>query len=106
MDFCARQEYERQRAGRKQVLDPQRQGLESPDEEPGRVGVEDPAQHPLGLADAVDHLAAAGPIDTHLAAEIADEFITTVQPKRVRVVLTQRARGGIEVQVTVDRTRK
>ena len=40
-----------------------------------------------------------------LAAEIADEILATAQPKRVRVVLTQRPRGGIEVQVVVDRVR-
>lgn len=40
-----------------------------------------------------------------LAAEIADEILGTAQPKRVRVVLTQRPRGGIEVQVVVDRVR-
>ena len=40
-----------------------------------------------------------------LAAEIADEIMTTAQPKQVRVLLTQRPRGGIEVQVTAERTR-
>ena len=33
-----------------------------------------------------------------LAAEIADEVMTTCQPKWVKVTLTQRPRGGIEVQ--------
>lgn len=33
-----------------------------------------------------------------LAAEIAGEVMTTAQPVRVRVILTQRPRGGIEVQ--------
>lgn len=40
-----------------------------------------------------------------MAAEIADEFMITAKPKRVRVVLTQRPRGGIEVQVVSERTR-
>jgi 7-cyano-7-deazaguanine reductase len=40
-----------------------------------------------------------------MTAEIADEIMTTAKPKRVRVVLTQRPRGGIEVQVTAERTR-
>ncbi|HSP28199.1 MAG TPA: preQ(1) synthase [Ilumatobacteraceae bacterium] len=39
-----------------------------------------------------------------LAAEIADEFMHTAQPKRVTVVVTQRPRGGIEVQATAERT--
>ena len=33
-----------------------------------------------------------------LAAEIAGEVMLTAQPKRVTVTLTQRPRGGIEVQ--------
>jgi 7-cyano-7-deazaguanine reductase len=33
-----------------------------------------------------------------LAAEIADEIMTTCKPKWVQVTLTQRPRGGIEVQ--------
>ena len=33
-----------------------------------------------------------------LAAEIAGEVMTTCQPKWVKVTLTQRPRGGIEVQ--------
>jgi 7-cyano-7-deazaguanine reductase len=33
-----------------------------------------------------------------LAAEIANEVMTTAQPKDVTVTLTQRPRGGIEVQ--------
>ncbi|HAP77576.1 MAG TPA: preQ(1) synthase [Acidimicrobiaceae bacterium] len=33
-----------------------------------------------------------------LAAEIAGEVMATAQPKRVTVTLTQRPRGGIEVQ--------
>ena len=33
-----------------------------------------------------------------LAAEIATEVMVTAQPESVRVVLTQRPRGGIEVQ--------
>lgn len=36
-----------------------------------------------------------------LAAEIATEIMTTVQPKGVTVTLTQRPRGGIEVQAVV-----
>ena len=40
-----------------------------------------------------------------LLPEIAAEFMTTAQPRRVRVVLTQRPRGGIEVQVVAERTR-
>lgn len=37
-----------------------------------------------------------------LAAEIAREVKTTAQPRRVRVTLTQRPRGGIEVQAVAD----
>ena len=33
-----------------------------------------------------------------LAAEIAEEIMTTCKPKWVKVTLTQRPRGGIEVQ--------
>lgn len=40
-----------------------------------------------------------------LAAEIATEIMTTAQPKAVRVVLTQRPRGGIEVRVVAERSR-
>ena len=40
-----------------------------------------------------------------LAAEIADEIMTTVQPEFVRVALTQRPRGGIEVHAEVERNR-
>ena len=36
-----------------------------------------------------------------LAAEIATEIMTTAQPKGVTVTLTQRPRGGIEVQAVV-----
>ena len=38
-----------------------------------------------------------------LAAEIADEVMTTCKPKSVMVTLTQRPRGGIEVQATARR---
>ena len=37
-----------------------------------------------------------------LAAEIAGEVMATAQPKRVTVTLTQRPRGGIEVQAVSD----
>ena len=40
-----------------------------------------------------------------LAAEIAAEIMTTAQPLRVTVTLTQRPRGGIEVQVVAELTR-
>lgn len=40
-----------------------------------------------------------------LAAEIADEVMCTVAPHHVSVVLTQRPRGGIEVQATAERSR-
>lgn len=38
-----------------------------------------------------------------LAAEIADEVMSTCKPKNVTVTLTQRPRGGIEVQATAKR---
>jgi len=37
-----------------------------------------------------------------LAAEIAREIMTTAAPSRVRVILTQRPRGGIEVQAVAE----
>jgi len=37
-----------------------------------------------------------------LAAEIAGEVMRTAQPKRVRVELTQRPRGGIEVHAVAE----
>lgn len=37
-----------------------------------------------------------------LAAEIATEVMTTAQPARVTVTLTQRPRGGIEVQAVSE----
>jgi 7-cyano-7-deazaguanine reductase len=37
-----------------------------------------------------------------LAAEIAREVMTTAAPSRVRVTLTQRPRGGIEVQAVAE----
>lgn len=37
-----------------------------------------------------------------LAAEIAKEVMTTAQPQHVRVVLTQRPRGGIEVKAVAE----
>jgi 7-cyano-7-deazaguanine reductase len=40
-----------------------------------------------------------------LAAEIAQEFMQTAQPTTVSVVVTQRPRGGIEVQATAERSR-
>lgn len=40
-----------------------------------------------------------------LAAQIADEFAHTAQPRSVTVVITQRPRGGIEVQATAERSR-
>jgi len=40
-----------------------------------------------------------------LAVEIADEFMTTAQPKAVTVTVTQAPRGGIEVQTVCDRNR-
>lgn len=39
-----------------------------------------------------------------LAAEIADEVMTTCKPKQVTVTITQRPRGGIEVQATALRS--
>ena len=39
-----------------------------------------------------------------LAAEIADEVMTTVKPHSVKVSLTQRPRGGIEVHAEAERT--
>ena len=39
-----------------------------------------------------------------LAAEIAGEVMATAQPTRVRVTLTQRPRGGIEVQAVAQRS--
>ena len=38
-----------------------------------------------------------------LAAEIAEEIMRTARPRSVTVVVTQRPRGGIEVQATADR---
>ena len=40
-----------------------------------------------------------------LAAEIAREIMTTAQPREVTVTLTQRPRGGIEVQAVARLTR-
>jgi 7-cyano-7-deazaguanine reductase len=40
-----------------------------------------------------------------LAAEIAGEIMTTARPRRVRVDLTQRPRGGIVVSATSELTR-
>ena len=37
-----------------------------------------------------------------LAAEIAGEVMTTAKPRRVRVTLTQRPRGGIEIAVVSE----
>jgi 7-cyano-7-deazaguanine reductase len=37
-----------------------------------------------------------------LAAEIAAEIMATAQPERVTVTLTQRPRGGIEVQAVAE----
>ena len=37
-----------------------------------------------------------------LAAEIADEVMTTAKPRRVRVELVQRPRGGIEVTAIAE----
>jgi 7-cyano-7-deazaguanine reductase len=39
-----------------------------------------------------------------LAAEIAGEILATARPRRVRVVLTQRPRGGIAVQAESELT--
>jgi len=41
-----------------------------------------------------------------LAAEIADEVMTTVKPHHVKVSLTQRPRGGIEVHAEAERSGK
>ena len=40
-----------------------------------------------------------------LAAEIAGEIMSTAKPKRVTVTLTQRPRGGIEVQAVSELSR-
>jgi len=40
-----------------------------------------------------------------LAAEIAGEVMDTAAPHRVAVTLTQRPRGGIEIQVVAERIR-
>lgn len=40
-----------------------------------------------------------------LAAEIAQEIMSTAAPHRVTVTLTQRPRGGIEVQAVAELTR-
>ena len=40
-----------------------------------------------------------------LAAEIAGEIMLTAMPERVKVTLTQRARGGIEVEVVAELAR-
>lgn len=40
-----------------------------------------------------------------LAAEIAGEIMHSAQPSRVTVTLTQRPRGGIEVQAVAELTR-
>ena len=40
-----------------------------------------------------------------LAAEIAGEIMLTAEPERVRVTLTQRPRGGIEVKVVAELVR-
>lgn len=40
-----------------------------------------------------------------LAAEIAGEVMTTAKPRWVKVVLTQRPRGGIEIEVTSELNR-
>jgi 7-cyano-7-deazaguanine reductase len=39
-----------------------------------------------------------------LAAEIAEEIMHSARPRSVTVVVTQRPRGGIEVQATAERT--
>ena len=39
-----------------------------------------------------------------LAAEIANEVMQSAQPNRVKVTLTQRPRGGIEVQAVAELT--
>ncbi len=38
-----------------------------------------------------------------LAVEIAEEIESTAQPKWVKITLTQRPRGGIEVQAIAER---
>lgn len=40
-----------------------------------------------------------------LAAEIAGEIMTTAQPRWVKVTLTQRPRGGIEIAATAELNR-
>jgi 7-cyano-7-deazaguanine reductase len=40
-----------------------------------------------------------------LAAEIASEIMTTATPHWVKVELTQRPRGGIEVHAVAERNR-
>ena len=40
-----------------------------------------------------------------LAAEIAREIMASAEPHRVRVTLTQRPRGGIEVEAVAELTR-
>ena len=40
-----------------------------------------------------------------LAAEIANEVMTTVKPHWVKVELTQRPRGGIEIHAVAERNR-
>jgi len=40
-----------------------------------------------------------------LAVEIADEIWTSASPRWLRVVITQRPRGGIEVETTSERSR-
>ena len=40
-----------------------------------------------------------------LSAEIAEEIMTTARPRWVKVTLTQRPRGGIEVQAVSERNR-
>jgi 7-cyano-7-deazaguanine reductase len=39
-----------------------------------------------------------------LAAEIANEVVATAAPRHVRVEITQRPRGGIEVHTVAERT--
>lgn len=40
-----------------------------------------------------------------LAVQIADEIFTSAEPHRVKVTLTQRPRGGIELQTIGERSR-
>jgi 7-cyano-7-deazaguanine reductase len=40
-----------------------------------------------------------------MAAEIAEEIMATARPRRVRVVVTQRPRGGIGLEVAAELTR-